>query len=380
MSVKSLSDSFRTWIEIDKKAAQRNLATFRKLLSPKTRLWAVVKSNAYGHGLFLFAKLAERLGVDGFCVDTIVEGIALRREGVRKPILVLGFTLPKFLGEAYAKNLTLTVSSFGALKSLQAHRNCPAFHVKIDSGMHRQGFFLADVPRVVKLIKARTNLAAGLKGIYTHFSSAKDVGYPTYTERQFAVFEKATRLLERGGLKNLARHCAATGGTLLDKKYHLDAARVGIGLYGLYPSFELETQLRRPAINLKPILSWRTIVTEVKHIPAGSFVGYDLTERVNRPTKAAVLPIGYWHGFPRALSSKGEVLINGRRTKVLGRVSMDLTVVDATGLKIQPGDIATLIGREKSGEIAAHDIAEKCGTSQYEIVTRINPLIERVLV
>jgi alanine racemase len=253
-------------------------------------MWSVVKSNAYGHGLFVFSKLAERMGVDGFCVDTIVEGLALRLQGIKKPILILGFTLPKFLPEAHAKNIVATISNFEALKAIRAVKNPPSFHIKIDSGMHRQGFFLNDVPRVIRSIKGKSSLTGSLKGIYTHFSSAKDINYPTYTERQFRIFEKAARLFERAGFKNLIKHCAATGGTLLNKKYHQGAVRVGIGLCGLYPSKEFEAQL--PKLHLKRVLSWRTIVTEIKNIPAGSFVGYDLVERVRRPTKIAVLPIG----------------------------------------------------------------------------------------
>ena len=388
MSARRLSDSFRTWIEIDAKAARRNYETFRRLLIPKTKMWSVVKSNAYGHGLFVFSKLAERMGIDGFCVDTIVEGLALRREGIKKPILILGFTLPKFLPEARAKNIKATISNLEGLRAIRIVKNPPSFHIKIDSGMHRQGFFLNDIPRVISFIKGKSSLTGRLTGIYTHFSSAKDINYPTYTEHQFQIYEKAIRLFERAGFssrggsasggKDFIVHCAATGGALLNKKYHLDAVRVGIGLFGLYPSKEFEAQL--PKLHLNPVLSWRTMVTEIKNIPAGSFVGYDLAERVRRPTKVAVLPIGYWHGFPRALSSNGNVLINGRRTRVLGRVSMDLTVVDVTGIQVGSGDVVTLIGREKSHEITAGEIADKCGTSHYEIVTRINPLIERILV
>ena len=420
--------TFRTWVEIDKKVIQKNIATFRKLIGPKTKLWAVVKSNAYGHGLVQFSKLVERLethpvrnhsraqtrpggalgsaisnGVDGFCVDSYIEALRLRKEGIRKPILVLGPTLAELAKEAASKDITLSVSNFEILKHLAETKNPPEFHIKIDTGMSRQGFFLEDIPKIIHFIQRPTsNLLRHLTGLYTHFASAKDINYPTYTENQFDKFQKAVKLFEKAGYKNLVKHVAATGGTMINSKYHLDAVRIGIGLYGLWPAKELEIQMagkihphikrgsfstnnKSPyphsgvRVNLHPVLSWKTIISEVKNIPTGQFAGYDLVERVSRPTKIAVLPIGYWHGLPRALSSIGEVLVSGRRARILGRVSMDLTVVDVTGIKCQVGDQATLIGRDGDAEISAFEIAQKAGTSHYEIITRLNPLMERIL-
>ena len=177
----------------------------------------------------------------------------------------------------------------------------------------------------------------------------------------------------------MIKHCAATGATLINNKYHLDAVRIGIGLYGLWPSMELEAQLGNK-IKLQPALSWYSVVSEVKDLKKGDYVGYDLVERVIRPSKIAVIPIGYWHGFDRRLSGIGEVLINGRRARVLGRVSMDLIVVDVTGIKCKFGDRATLIGKQGKEEITLYEMARKIGTSHYEVVTRINPLIERTII
>lgn len=388
--------SFRTWVEISKSAASRNIATFRKLIGPKVKLWAVVKSNAYGHGLVQFSKLTEKSGaspvrgregsqrasasngIDGFCVDSFVEAIRLRKEGIKKSILVLGPTLAELAKDAAAKDITLSVSSFETLKHLVDTKNPPKFHIKIDTGMSRQGFFPEDISRVANFLSRIPNLKPNLTGVFTHFASAKDTNYPTYTDRQFEAFQKAIKLLEKAGYKNFVRHVSATGGAMISPKYHLDAVRIGIGLYGLWPAKELEIQLNNK-LHLKSILSWKTIVSEVKNIPSGQFVGYDLVERVTRPTKIAVLPIGYWHGLPRALSTVGQVLIDGRRAKILGRVSMDLTVVDVTGIKCQVGDIATLIGRDGQDEIKAEELARHASTSHYEIITRLNPLMERVL-
>lgn len=400
----------RTWIEIDSRAARRNYDTFRKLIGRKTKLWAVVKSNAYGHGLMLFSKLMQKFGVDGFCVDSLVEGLRLRKEGIKKPILVLGPTLPALYADAAKNNITITISNFDALKALTMFvdkkstkkngdtsgknngnaggNRVPEFHIKVDTGMHRQGFYMGDLPKVIRLLGQRSTVppSPGLRragkgqlfGIYTHFASAKDINYPTYTERQFAEFQKAVKLFEKAGYKNLVKHVAATGGTLLDPKYHLDAVRVGIGLYGLWPSKELETQLGG-RVRLHPILRWRAVVSEVKRLEKGDYVGYDLVERAPEAIKMGVVPVGYWHGFPRSLSGVGEVIVSGHRARVLGRVSMDLVTVRL--LKNgKPGDVVTLIGRDGDEELLATEVARRAGTIHYELVTRLNPLIERIIV
>ena len=368
----------RTWIDIDSSAVKSNVKTMRSLLAKGTKLWAVVKSNAYGHGIFAMPPILEKAGVDGFCVDSIIEGLRLREFGIKKPVLVLGLTMPANLESAKKSGVTVTISNFESLMKIAAIKNPPDFHLKIDTGMHRQGFYPEEVPELISKIKKSGALGSALKGVYTHFASAKDLNYPTYTEMQFGQFMGVVFKLRAAGWTKLIRHAAATGGALLNKKYHLDAVRAGIGLYGLWPSKELELQLQE--INFNPALSWKTVVGEVKKIKKGDYVGYDLVERANRDMTAAVLPVGYWHGFPRALSGRGEVLINGIRARVLGRVSMDMIAVDATGANCRFGDIVTLIGRNGDDEITAGEIARLCDTSHYETVTRLNPLMERVVI
>ncbi|NCN53165.1 alanine racemase [Candidatus Wolfebacteria bacterium] len=369
---------YKTWIEISKKAIANNITTIRRLIKPKVKLWSVVKSNAYGHGLVDFAKTVNELEVDGFCVDSVAEGLNLRKNGIKKHILVLGPTLPDLFKDAEENKLTLTISNFDILNYLVKSKHQPMFHLKIDSGMHRQGFFPKEITQVIKLIK-ESEAKEKLGGVYTHFASAKDVNYPTYTNEQFNIFLKATTALEKAGFKKIIKHCSATGGTLVhENKYHLDAVRVGIGLYGLWPSKELFMQ--RKDINLKPALSWHTLISEVKNVKKGSFVGYDLTERVTKPTTMAILPIGYWHGFSRGLSGGGEVLVKGQKVKVLGKVSMDLVAIDISGLDCKLGDRVTIIGKQKGNELLAFDTAQKLGTIHYEFLTRINPLIKRIVV
>jgi alanine racemase len=308
-----------------------------------------------------------------------VEGVKLRREGIKKPILVLGPTLSPLHTKAGDADIALTIASFPALKAIAALKHPPPFHLKIDTGMHRQGFLMDDIPKVVKVIRTpNPELRTSLKGLYTHFAAAKDLTYPTYTKAQFAKFQKAIQLFQKAGYRNLTAHCAATGATLIDKAYHCDAVRVGIGLYGLWPSAELEVQM--PRITLYPILSWRAVVSEVKPLERNAFIGYDLTERAKKSGVLAVVPIGYWHGYPRALSSVGEVILRGKKAKVLGRVSMDLIALQASGLGARAGDVVTLIGKEGEEECSALDLARLSGTTHYEILTRLNPLMERVVV
>jgi alanine racemase len=366
-------------VEIDAGAAKENYLTFRGLIGKRVKLWAVVKSNAYGHGLFAFSTLMDRFGIDGLCVDSIVEATALRRTGIKRPILVLGPTLPSRYGEAAEHGITISISSYEALRALAREKNAPQFHLKIDTGMHRQGFFVEELPRTTRFLKANAlRIKPRLTGIYTHFASAKDLNYPSYTDMQFENLQKAITILEGAGFRNLVRHAAATGGTLINKKYHLDAVRVGIGMYGLWPSKELEVQLH-DTIELHPVLSWRAVVSEVKKLKAGDYVGYDLAERISKNITMAIVPIGYWHGLSRSLSSIGEAIVNGHRARILGRVCMDMAVI-APGGPVRPGDIATLIGRDKGDELFAWEIAQKAGTTHYEFLTRLNPLMERVII
>jgi alanine racemase len=244
--------------------------------------------------------------------------------------------------------------------------------------MHRQGFYPEEASAVIKFLNAKKNIKNKLTGAYTHFASAKDINYPTYTNFQFHTFQEVVKRFEDAGFKNLIKHAAATGGTLIDPQYHLDAVRIGIGLHGIWPSKELEVQLGRK-IKLHPTLAWRTVVSEVKNIKKGDYIGYDMSERAATNMKMAILPIGYWHGFPRALSGSGEVIVNGKRARTLGKVSMDLVVVGLTG-SAKPGDVVTLVGRDGREEIFIAEPAQKAGTIAYEFVTRLNPLMERVVI
>lgn len=364
----------RTWIEVDRSAIKHNYRIFRSLIGKNCLLMAVAKSNAYGHSLVDFSKTISRMGADWIGVDSIVEALALRRKKIKKPILVLGYTLPIYYKEAAENGVSLTVSSLDSLRSIQKAsllKRGVKIHIKVDTGMHRQGFLLKDISSVNSSFLKNPHLI--LEGVYTHFAAAKNPAFPSDTEKQIREFREAVNILEFAGFRFL-KHAAATAGTILFPESHFDMVRVGIGLYGLWPSAEVRAYAE-DKIHLKPALSWKAVVGEVKELLAGARVGYDFTETLDRPSVVAILPVGYWHGYPRILSSIGYVVIRGRRAKVLGRVSMDMIVVDVSQIKgVRVGDVATLIG----DGVSADELAELALTINYEIVTQLNPLIERV--
>jgi alanine racemase len=377
MAKKIEKNMLRTWIEVDKRALKHNYQLFRKLLPPSCRLMAVAKSNAYGHGLYDNAPVMEQLGVDWLGVDSIVEAVTLREIGIRKPILVFGYTVPARLHEAARHDISLTVSSFECLQALESlhHPGKIKIHIKIDTGLHRQGFFLEDVPQVIRILKKNLTQIE-VEGVYTHFALAKEPLGRDYTLAQIEKFQNALTAFKNAGFSPI-RHACATAGTFHYPEALLDMARIGVGLLGLWPSLEMKTALES-TYRLKPALSWRTVVAEIKPLPRGSGVSYELTETLQRDSRVGICPIGYWHGFPRSLSSVGEVLVRGRRAKALGLVTMDMIVIDLTDIpRVSVGDVATVIGRDRKDEITAYEMAQKAGISYYELVTRLNPLIQK---
>ncbi len=364
----------RTWVEIDRKNIEHNCRIFRNIIGSRCFLMAVVKSNAYGHSLVDFSLAARDLGVDWFGVDSIVEAESLRDAGLKKPILVLGYTLQNKREDAAKKDISLTVADFASLKNFQGKK--PKIHLKIDTGMHRQGFLSKELPEAIGIIKRK---GIFLEGVYTHFAAAKNPSFPADTLQQIKEFKEALDLLSSAGFEKLIRHASATSGAIIFPQAHFDMVRVGIGLYGLWPSKETQAAYKNH-FSPRPVLSWKTIVSQIKILPKGSRIGYDLAETLPRHSRVAVLPIGYWHGFPRLLSSVGEVIINGQKAKVLGRVSMDMISVDITDIKdTKIGDEAVLIGKQKETEVTADDLAYLTDTTCYEIISRLNPLMKRVI-
>lgn len=367
--------TLRTWIEVDNNAFRNNMEQFLKLIPKKTRLMAVIKSNAYGHGLSLVGRMLARYPRAWIGVDSITEALRIRHDGLTNSMLVLGHTLPARIEDARRGGIAITVSQFETLADLAKRHARPAFHLKIDTGMHRQGFLPEDLPRMMGMLK-RAHLVP--EGMYTHFAAAKDKKDPSYTCMQTRVFKDAVTMMRAAGFSQMMVHAAASGAALLFPETRFDMVRIGMGLYGYWPSVEAAASYRRSHIKLKPVLTWKTVVGEVKEILKGSCIGYDSTECVRVRTKMAVLPIGYWHGFDRGLSSKGEVLIRGKRARVLGRVSMDMIAVAVTKISgVRVGDEVVIIGRQRKDAIWADEIAKKIDTTAYEVIARLNPLIQR---
>lgn len=371
-------NGLRTWVEISRSALAHNLRAFRRILPSDCRIMAVAKSNAYGHGLYDYVPLLEGLGVDAVGVDSIVEAVTLRKKGVAKPILVMGFTLPSRFGDAARNGVALTVSSFEGLRALASAGDGRKIrvHIKVDTGMHRQGFLPAQLPGVLRSLESRPGRFE-VEGLYTHFAAAKDPGRRAATRGQIAEFEAAAAAFAREGFRPV-RHASATAGVLNYPEAHYDMVRLGIGLMGHWPSAATR-RAWEDRISLRPALSWRTIIAETKLLPAGASLGYDLTERLARDSKVGICPVGYWHGYPLALSGKGQILVRGRKVRVLGRVSMDMLVIDLTDAAgAKAGDTVTLIGRDRGETVDAEAMARQAGTTVYELLTRLNPLLRKI--
>lgn len=366
----------RTWVEIDTKAIRANYRAFRKIIPKQVRMLGVVKSNAYGHNITEFARELEKLGIDMLAVDSLVEALALRKVKIKTPILVLGYTLPGMYAKAAGKNIHLTISGMEGLRVFlrSSHAKKIPIHLKVDTGMHRQGFFENEIPQVLKLLSGAKIRVAGL---YTHFATAKDRNDRTLTKMQIAGFERWRFAFVNAGY-SVITHAGATGGALGFPEAHFDMVRVGAGLYGFWAGHELARAFGKEFL-CKPVLAWKTIVSEIKEIPFGVGIGYDHTHRVQRTSRIAVCPMGYWHGYPRALSNVAEVLVHGKRAQVLGRVSMDMIVIDVTDIpRVKAGDEVVLIGKSRKEEILANELALRSGTTAYEILTRLNPLMKRI--
>ncbi|OGL72324.1 alanine racemase [Candidatus Uhrbacteria bacterium RIFCSPHIGHO2_02_FULL_57_19] len=370
----------KTWVEISKTSLLHNVGEFRRILGPATKLMAVIKSNAYGHGFRETAGiLADR--TDWFGVDNVDEGIAIRKNGIRKPILILGYTPLDRLRDAIRNDLRMTVYNQQTIKALSSIRGArPArVHIKIESGTTRQGVDGGELIKLAKLAKGSRGVE--IEGISTHFANIEDTTDHGYASDQLRRFKRAADALRALGIDPRIKHTACSAAAILFPETHFNLARVGIGLYGLWPSKETRVSAQKTKLDLQPALTWKTIIAQIKRVGRGTPISYGLTERVTRDSTVAVLPIGYWDGYDRKLSSVGSVLIRGRRAKILGRVCMNMMMADITDIPaVRLEDEAVLIGRQEREVIAAEDLASKIGTVNYEVITRINPTMPRIVI
>lgn len=372
----------KIWVEISKNNLLHNLEQFKNLVGDNVKIMGVVKANAYGHGLIEVAGAISGKA-DWFGVDSLAEALKLREISFKKPILVLGYTELADLKEAVKNNISLTVYNKETIEKLgkipihNPNLN-PKVHVKIETGTSRQGVLEKDIAEFVKFIKQFPSIE--IQGLSTHYANIEDTTDSSFAKAQLEVFSRVTEILKKEGVEASLRHTACSAATILFPETHFEMVRLGISMYGLWSSKETKAVAKNKNLefNLKPALTWKTIVAQIKNISAGTSVGYGLTERVSRDSKIAILPIGYYDGYDRKLGSVGNVLIRGKRCKILGRVCMNMIIVDITDVeKVELEDEVVLIGRQGREEITAEELAQKIGTINYEVVTRINPLITR---
>ncbi len=359
-----------SWIEIDAERLLQNVNRFRKLLGSDTKLMAVVKANAYGHGARLIVPLL-RSRVDWFGVDSLEEAEELSSAGVREPVLILGHTEPEdaervvsggFRQVLFRRDVAVALSQ-AASKLKRSAR----VHLKVETGLNRLGVAPRDVPSLTFGLEG-----LAIEGVYTHFADVEDPESLFY-QRQVETLRAAASLFE-GALV----HAFPTAGALLHPGESVGIARVGIGLYGIWPSPSTRSAAKSKAA-LSPVLSWKSRLAQVKSVPAGGTVGYDVTYRASADRSIAVVPVGYADGFDRRLSNRGSVLVRGKRAPVVGRVAMNMFMVDVTGSDVREGDEVVLIGGQGGASITAEEIAESIGTIAYEFLARLNPRLPRFL-
>jgi alanine racemase len=362
------------WASIDLDALRQNIRTLRAGLKPTTELMAVVKANAYGHGIAGIAKAAIEAGASRFGVACVDEAVELRSAGVDCPILVLGY-VPHWEAERVVR-LDLGVALATQQLALALSREASAagrpatVHVKLDSGMSRYGL-LPD--EVLPFMRAASELPGlRIEGFFTHLATA-DEPDRTLAERQLACFRAVSSLLAEHGMLPPLRHALNSAGTIAYPESHYDLVRTGIAMYGVPPA----DMPGLPA--LRPALSFKARIARLRKLPPGSAVGYGATFVTRRPTDLALIPVGYADGWTRILSDRGWVLVNGRRAPIVGRISMDQCTVDVTGLgDVRQDDEVVLLGEQGGDAITAWEVAGWRGTIGYEVLTSMAARVPRV--
>lgn len=368
--------SLRTWVEINLDALKYNFDAVREMLPENIKILAVVKANAYGHGAVGVAKFLEDKA-DYLAVAATDEALELRKNGVNCPILILGHIPYGDYDNIVKYNVTPTISDFYEAELLskaavKASVTAP-LHIAVDTGMNRIGFKCDDASiEEIKKIKTLPNIE--VEGVFSHLAAA-DMIDKAYTKMQAEKFDDFVSKLEDAGIDAPIKHLYNSAAIAdLEKKY--DMVRQGIILYGLKPSDEVEFN----NINIpQPVMSMKTRVVQVKNLPAGESISYGCTYTTEKQTRVATLCAGYADGVTRVLSNNGEVLIRGKRAKIIGRVCMDQFMIDVTDIpEVEAGDTATIFGTDGKETISVDEIAKKANTINYEIICNINSRVTRV--
>ncbi len=376
------TDLPNVWVELSSSALQNNLRELRRVIGDKVLVMAMVKANAYGHGMKEVAPVLERLGVDYFGVNNFEEAKQLRETGCRLPILILSQVNDNDLRMINGNNFELVAYSLDYLKKLNQIalevKKKFLVHLKIDTGMGRLGIFMDEIGELIKLLSSL--LGIEVKAVMTHFAASDDPKKKDYFNLQLCNFQEVLFELQKGGIILPIKHIANSGAVLLYPESHFDLVRVGALLYGFWPSEEV-CKLKSREVKLQPVLSLKTKIVQIKTIKKGNFVGYGCTFEASSNLKIGIIPVGYFEGYNRLFSNQSEVLVRGKRAKVIGRVSMNLTVVDLTKIPgVEVNDEVVLVGKQGQDEIDVDELAEKCNTINYEIVTKIAESIPRIII
>ncbi len=365
----------RIYAEVDLGRIEENMEAMKNNLHPGTKMYGVVKTDAYGHGAVPVAKTIDRF-VCGYAVATVEEGLHLRRHGIEKEILSLGPVAASRYKECLEKEISLPVFEYQKAKELSdaavLEGKTAKIHIAVDTGMSRIGLFPDEKSvETVKEIAKLPNLE--IRGMFTHFARADEADKTNVTE-QYGRFRAFCDAVKAAGVKVPVCHCSNSAGIVELPDFNMDAVRAGITIYGMYPSDEVKQDI----ITLKPAMALKSFITYIKKIGPGTEVSYGGTFKAEKTMRIATICAGYGDGYPRNLSGKGDVLIHGKRAKILGRVCMDQFMADLTGIpEAKEGDLVTLVGRDGDQEITMEELAEVSGGFHYEIPCLIGKRVPR---
>lgn len=367
----------RVCAEINLDAAAYNFNSMKENLAPGTKMIAVVKTDGYGHGAVPIARMAQEYDyIWGFAVATVEEAVLLRKSGIEKPILILGFVFPDAYEEIVQYDIRPAVFKLGMAKQLSAEAERQGktvhMHIKVDTGMSRIGF--KDDEESADLVKEISGLPrVEIEGLFTHFARA-DEKDKTSANQQLSRYLAFSGMLKVRGVDVKLHHCSNSAGIFDLPDANLDMVRAGISIYGLYPSDEVN----KFAVPVTPVLTLKSHVVYIKDVEAGTAISYGGTFVAEKPMRVATVPVGYGDGYPRSLSNKGWVLIRGQQAPILGRVCMDQFMVDVTHIPdAKEGDMVTLIGSDGGREITMEDMGELSGRFNYELACDIGKRVPR---
>ncbi len=370
-----------SYIELSKNNLIHNIKQFRRIVKRGTKIAAVVKANAYGHGDVEVVKILSPF-VDYFQINS-VEELEKVRSHTRKPILTLGYVGKNDIAHAIKLGCILTVFDLHHALLIntvsEKLKIKQKVHISIDAHLGREGVLPYQIPLFIQEIKKMKNLS--VDGVYAHFANIEDTTDFTYASKQIKAYEEAVQLFKESGYKNIKTHISATSGVLAYEKWKglHSIVRVGVGIYGMWPSDELR-MIWKKKIELKPVMRYVTHVAEIKTLPVGESIGYGTSYTTRKDVTIAVIPQGYSNGISRLSSNNGAVLIGGKRAPILGRVAMNMFVVDVTGIKgVKPENEVVVLGTQKGETITAEAIAKETQTINYEITTRMSALLPRII-